>query len=285
MMCPEARGLVKRNRHACVGAELGALGKGPCEVTKVRLSARGFLISAALVALGATSLAPAQAASPVLPDLQMATLSGFTISSDPSLPGHKLLRFNTIIVNTGAAGGAFEVLGSRGSAADTTMTVSQVIYNSDGSTTTVPVPGASMIYDDGDGHHHWHLRDLERYSLQTPSGQTLSAPKIGYCFFDNDQFNLSLPGAPQSPVYTNCGDTDSLAVRTGLSVGWGDEYPSSVFDQWIDITGQRNGHYHLTATADPFAYFDESTEANNSTWVDLSIHGRNVKVLRYGPSA
>jgi hypothetical protein len=247
---------------------------------------RNGMVAGVSVALVGLSFAPAaNASSPVYPDLQMARLSGFTIGSDPSLPNHRLLRFNAIIVNTGARRGTFEVVGRRTDTSQTTMTVSQVVHNTDGTTTTMPVPGASMIYDDGDGHHHWHLRNLEKYTLKTPSGAVLSSPKIGYCFFDNYKFDLSLPGAPQSPVFTGCGTTSSLTVHTGLSVGWGDEYPAHIFDQWIDITGQRNGQYHLQATADPNGYFAETTRSNNTTWVDLSIQGTTIKVLRYGPSA
>jgi hypothetical protein len=242
-------------------------------------------MGAAMTALSVVAAPLAHAATPVYPDLQMARLSGFVIGSDPSLPGHRLLRFNAIIVNTGAPGGAFEVLGSRTDTSQATMSVAQVIHNTDGTTTTTAVPGASMIYDDGDGHHHWHLRNLERYTLKTPSGTVITSPKIGFCFFDNYQFNLKLPGAPQSPVYTNCGTTSSLKVDTGLSVGWGDKYPANIFDQWVDITNLPDGQYRLRATADPRGYFVETTETNNSTWVDLSIIGTTVKVLRYGPSA
>ena len=108
---------------------------------------------------------------------------------------------------------------------------------------------------------------------------------MGFCFFDSYRFNLAMPGAPQSPVYTGCGAQDSLSVRTGLSVGWGDDYHSTVHNQWVDITNQPNGQYHLTAAADPFGYFTEANNNNNGTWVDLSIRGSSVKVLRYGPSA
>ena len=224
---------------------------------------------------------PAYAASPILPNLRMLTLSDFSLSSDPSLPGHKLLRFTATIVNVGAAGGTFEVVGSRSSTAETTMSVKQVLHNDDGSTTTVPT-AAQMVWDNGDGHNHWHTAGLEKYLLTTPSGHQLTSPKIGYCFFDNDPADLSLPGAPQSPVFLGCGTPDSLSVDTGLSVGWGDTYPADRFEQWVDVTNEGNGQYHLTATADPQHFFSETNANDNSTWADLSIRGNKVKVLRSG---
>jgi Lysyl oxidase len=234
-------------------------------------------------ALGAVS-GSAHAAAPVYPNLRMARLANFSIGSDPSLPGHRLLRFDATIVNVAAAGGTFEVLGQRPDTSTTTMAVSQLVHNDDGSTTTVPT-SAQMIYDTGDGHHHWHVVGLEAYTLTTPSGALVTSPKVGFCFYDSVAFNLSLPGAPQTPVYTGCGTQTSLTVDTGLSVGWGDRYPSTAHNQWVDITGQPYGQYHLQAVADPRDYFQETAADDNSTWVDLSIHGNSVKVLRYGPSA
>jgi hypothetical protein len=256
-------------------------------MTTRRSSRWSIAVASWLAVIPVLGLTPAvaRAATPMYPNLQMARLSGFTIGSDPALPGRRLLRFNAIIVNTGPAGAAFEVVGSRPDTSATSMTVSQVVHNSDGSTTSIAVPGASMIYDTGDGHHHWHLRDLEAYTLQTPSGRTLTSPKVGFCFYDNYRFNLGLPGAPQGAVYTNCGTTTSLTVRTGLSVGWGDEYAATVHNQWVDITDEPSGQYHLTAVADPRGYFGEQNNSDNTTWVDLRIKGGSVKVLRYGPSA
>lgn len=240
------------------------------------------LIAATMVATPVlTAASPAYAATPILPNLQMVRLSDFQLGSDPTLPGHKLLRFTATIVNVGASGGTFEVVGSRASTADSSMTVRQLLHNTDGTTTTVPTT-AKMIWDNGDGHFHWHTADLEKYTLTTPSGRQLTSPKVGYCFFDNDPVNLSLPGAPRSPVFTGCGTPDSLTVDTGLSVGWGDTYSANRYQQWVDITGQGNGQYHLVAAADPFHFFTETNNADNTTSVDLSIHGNNLKVLRYG---
>jgi len=94
---------------------------------------------------------------------------------------------------------------------------------------------------------------------------------------------------PQSPVYdeTGCGDSTSLSASMGLSVGWGDIYPAQLPDQHLDITKLPDGQYRLMVTADPYGWFTETDETNNSTYVDfeLSHKGTRFRVLAYGPSA
>ncbi|MDP9465381.1 MAG: lysyl oxidase family protein [Actinomycetota bacterium] len=156
------------------------------------------------------------------------------------------------------------------------------IKNSDGSWTTYSVPQYQMYFA-GDGHTHWHVRQIEKYVLRDTATEVKGVGvKAGYCFFDNATFKLSMPGAPQSPVYTGCGDTGDTEVTTGLSIGWGDAYPWKIPDQYIDITGLPNGQYSLTATADPLGGFTERCEGNNATTAVLQITGQNVTVVNQG---
>ena len=108
---------------------------------------------AAAVLTTAPMLIPATAAyaaSAIQPNLQMLQLSDFQLGSDATLPGRKLLRFTATIVNVGAAGGTFEVIGSRPDTATPTMTVRQILHNDDGTTTSVPT-SAHMIWDNATG--------------------------------------------------------------------------------------------------------------------------------------
>jgi hypothetical protein len=165
------------------------------------------------------------------------------------------------------------------------MTVSQHIFDTTGSYRTAAIPEASMYFA-GDGHNHWHLRDLETYSLaRLDNGVVVgTGAKHGFCFSDNLAFRLSMPNAPQSPRYSGCGTSTSLSLTVGLSVGWGDRYSSTLPDQWIDITGLKNGKYRLRVTADAQGRFVEANKSNNFTYVDLQITGGNgVKVMGYGP--
>jgi hypothetical protein len=165
------------------------------------------------------------------------------------------------------------------------MAVSQRIYNSAGSYRQVSTP--AVMFWAGDGHDHWHVRDVEAYRLiRLDNGRRVgTGAKHGFCYFDNTAYRLGLVGAPSAPVYGGCGRAGDLRVTTGLSVGWGDTYPAGIAFQWIDITGLKAGRYRLRAIADPANWFAETNNANNSTWVDLKLTGAGVRVVAYGPAA
>ena len=118
------------------------------------------MVGAALMAL-VVSTAEASAAT-LLPDLGMARLSDFRIETTAS--GAKRLRYTAIIVNVGQ--GQFRLEGQRASTTSP-FVVNQRIYDSAGVSTTVPTSAA--MYFAGDGHAHWHVRDLETGFLVRPS--------------------------------------------------------------------------------------------------------------------
>jgi hypothetical protein len=238
-----------------------------------------------LAVVGAVALSgPSSAVAAVdrRPDLGMARLRDFTIDTT-TIPGHRLLRFTTVIVNVGA--GPFETIGSRPDTTTPQMTVTQRIFNDAGSYRDVATP--AVMFWAGDGHDHWHVRDVEAYELtRLDNGHRVgTGAKHGFCYFDNTPYRLSLAGAPAASVYGGCGTATDLQVTTGLSVGWGDAYPAGIAFQWIDVTGLKSGRYRLRATADPANWFAESNEDNNSTWVNVRLTRSGVKVLVYGPVA
>ena len=214
------------------------------------------------------------------PDLRMARLADISLQN--TTDGRRLLRFTTIIVNVGQ--GAFEVHGSR-SAGSSTMAVDQRVFDEAGGSRDLETT-ASMYYS-GDGHDHWHVRDFESYELvRRDNGHRVgTGAKHGFCFWDNVPFRLSLPFAPQSPVYRGCGVAGDTSVTVGLSVGWGDRYGATIPDQYIDVTGLAPGGYRLTATADGSDWFVEADDGNNATWVDLRLGRHKLDVEGYGPSA
>lgn len=200
-----------------------------------------------------------------------------------TVPGRKLLRYTAVIVNAGT--GPFEVHGDR---ADTSaaMTVTQRIYDSSATGHHDIATAATMFYA-GDGHNHWHLRDLETGELIRPDNgvKVGTLAKHGFCFYDNVAWRLSLTGAPQSPFYTNCGNASSLHIVPGLSIGWGDKYPWSIAFQYIDITGLANGRYRLQTGASTSLGFQESNLSNNSSWVEIRLANHSVKITATGPGA
>ena len=104
-----------------------------------------------------------------------------------------------------------------------------------------------------------------------------------------NKYRLTLPGAPQTAHYTNTGcspnQPNALTTTMGLSIGWGDSYPSTTNLQWIDITGLPNGKYRLFATADPGHVVQESSYSNNGAWATVKIAQDRVTVIKYGPGA
>ncbi len=247
----------------------------------MRRRTRLFVLASLLTVALLAPVKGASAASDRLPDLAMAKLQHLSTDYDG---GRRLLRFTAIIVNVGA--GPMEIRSQRASTGSA-WTSQQVIYNDAGGSRSVATPSVELVYG-GDGHNHWHVKDLERYWLVPSGGGTeRTGNKVGFCFFDNYKYKLSLPGAPETVQYPRsaCGTQSSLTLRHGLSVGWGDSYSWSLPDQYIETTGLPDGTYRLWATADQAGRFLESNESNNSTWVDLRIDAVNgVTVLRKAPN-
>jgi len=253
----------------------------------------GLPLAIAMAALALAIAQPAHTAGPLAyPDLRMAQIPDVAINSTGS---QLQLRFSATIVNVGA--GPMELSASRSDAASS-FGVSQRVYDTGGDSVLLPVSGATLAWG-GDGHSHWHVRDLENYELdRLDNGSKVgTGEKSGFCFFDTTQFRLTLPGAPSAQVYapgTVCGQNNQAAtsLKMGISVGWGDRYGASLPDQYIDVTALNSGNYRLVATADAGNLFTESDETNNTTWVDLKLTlnhkgkgngGNRVSVIGYGP--
>jgi hypothetical protein len=252
---------------------------GLSAVTTYRYRVRAYGASATSAYSNAAAIATR--AADLLADLAMDSLSDFQISVEN---GRRLLRFSTTIVNVGE--GPFEVRGQRTSATDTLMPVTHRIYDASGAWRDVAI--ASVLEYSGDGHDHWHIRALQVSDLLTADGTSLvRGNKQGFCFWDNAGYRLTLPGAPQAPVYRRggCGHHHEVTVAMGLSIGWGDTYSYSLANQYVDVTGIADGRYRLVVTADPENWFEEAIEDNNLTWVDLEIWngGLDVRILAYGP--
>lgn len=237
-----------------------------------------------LVALVVVLISPASGAAPDrLPDLGMARIAGPRIDR---VGGQRVLRFDAIVVNVGD--GAFELRGARPSTATALMSVTQRIFAADGAHRDVPSP--AVLYYSGDGHDHWHVRDLQLYELfDLDSGDPLGVgAKGGFCFFDNVDINRLDQRPPrylresQPPVCGRAGQ--ELDVTMGLSVGWGDLYAAWLPDQYVPL-GDISGRVRLRATVDPDGWFTERDRSNNATWIDLDLTEDSVTILGYGPSA
>lgn len=205
-----------------------------------------------------------------LPDLVQGPPTNISFDT-ATIPGRRLLRYRSQVMNVGT--GAFEIHGSRKSTEPTMSTVVQRIYQTAGGFRDVPTV-AQMLYETADGHNHWHTQDLiagQLDNLSNGAKKVAVSAKHGFCFLDSQPSDLTLSGAPSSPVYGGCGGQNSTAVTTGISVGWADVYSANFIYQWIDITDLGSGNYRLVETADPSNWFAEVDETNNSTTVDIHI--------------
>jgi hypothetical protein len=223
---------------------------------------------------------PADAQTETLPDLGM--LHPRYPQIEKTSDGRTLLRFTSIVVNVGA--GPFEVHGQRPTGAST-MTTTQRIFDDAGGYRDVPTD--AVIFWGGDGHNHWHVKDLLDFELERLDNGTKvgNFAKQGFCFYDNYLYGSSNP-AYYTPSTGACeGGSSATQTVMGLSVGWGDRYGRNLPDQYIDITGLTSGRYRLTATADASNWFLESNNANNFSWIDIQLKSNKVSIVAYGPSA
>lgn len=219
------------------------------------------------------------------PDIRMMPLSDLTV--EDTLDGRRLLRFSAVIVNVGL--GPLKLEASRKSSSSP-MKVQQRIYDDTGASRSVST-SAKMIFG-GDGHNHWHVRDMERHVVVGIDDTAVRqlGNKRGFCLFDNQIIDLQLPGAPQEPFFTTSntcnGNLSSLSTEMGLSVGWGDKYGFRLPDQYVDITKLTPGRYRVKAVADNGNWFIETNETNNTTYVDIQLNPDfTFTILKYGPSA
>lgn len=221
-----------------------------------------------------------------LPDLRMARLEDLALETTDA--GRRLLRFTAIIVNVGE--GPLEIWAER--AGDGMGRGVQRIHDGAGSFQDLPTD--ATFFWAGDGHEHWHVRDMQAYRVESLDGSDPDAvsEKHGFCLFDNDRFDDPPAGAPVG-AYRCPGSQDASRIEMGLSVGWQDVYPASLPNQYIDVSDLAAGRYRLWAEADPASaerpngWFVESVEDNNLTWVDVELDTDTgtVEVLEYGPSA
>jgi hypothetical protein len=250
--------------------------------------ALGLLLAAAtaslVVVLAVAASRPAQAAADALPDLGMLHPKGLEIVT---VGDQKQLRFASIIVNVGA--GPFELHGRDLDAStdpETMTTVEQRIFDDAGGYRDVPT--SAIMEFGGDGHNHWHVRNLEDFELERlDNGSKVGTfEKRGFCFFDNYLYGADEPAFYLQKTGSCGGGASATRTMMGLSVGWGDRYGKGLPDQYIDITGLTSGRYRLIGTADPSGWFVESDNTNNVSWVDIRIRSDDrVRITAYGPSA
>src|SRR6266540_1131043 len=155
-------------------------------------------------------------ADPMLPDLAMGPIEDIAVATAQS--GEQRLRFAARIVNIGD--GPLLVRASRPWLGGEDWSVEQWVEDRSCGYSKA-LTGASLIYG-GDGHNHWHVRQVEVHQIETLDGVVLGRlVKQGFCFFDTDRYR-ELAGTPRQAAWgaRGCAGTLDTRVRMGLSVGW-----------------------------------------------------------------
>jgi hypothetical protein len=227
------------------------------------------------------------AVEPLVPDLVMDRI-GIVKPGPPDELGRQSIVFPATIANIGA--GDFLIEATRSWPWTDDWVVTQRIQDGAGGYTERPTT-ASLVFG-GDEHDHWHVRGVEAHRLErVDTGEVIAeVVKIGFCFFDTDYLYPELPRAPTEEQYdgTACEGPFTTGQVVGLSVGWGDVYPSSLPEQRIYIDGLAAGRYRLSQVADPADEFAELDETNNEAWVDFDLGWRagtpQVAIVDRGPN-
>jgi len=202
------------------------------------------------------------AAELLCPDIQMGIPSDMYAERTPN--GHVLLRATNNVKSRGK--GPIMVRGRRTSKYE--MKARQHILRKDGSQLVVNT-GAELYwkYIPGQGHY-WKFKDAARFELWSvdSSGHRVKLVRTGgknyYCLRD---LKHTTPGkrSPPNRVFPGCSqDFSKRQVTLGTSVGWSDIYPSTYYQQWIDVTGL-HGCFAYVHRADPNNHIWESNEGNN----------------------
>ncbi len=120
---------------------------------------------------------------------------------------------------------------------------------------------AQLAYSNADGHHHWHLQHVAKYSLwnATKTAEVAPAQKVGFCLEDNQ--HVEPEKGPSTPIYANdvppyqgfCDrfEPNATSVYEGISPGWRDIYERQLAWQWVDVSDVLPGEYWLREDIDP----------------------------------
>ena len=230
-------------------------------------------IAAAAVAAAAIPILASGAPSGAqLPDLRADPPTNPTIQRYGSGPTRLLVRFDGYVTNVGD--GPLDIEGDPSSG--------QMMQRVRVSGSLVDDKSVPVQYETGDGHNHWHLKEVMRYSLWNSARTAEVAPglKTGFCLVDSQTAPSPSP-SPESQTYSTsapfnhgfCGQgqpgLDDL--RMGVSVGWRDLYYNGLAFQWVDASAVQPGVYSVAAQADPNNIIEEKNEGNA-----LAFMGQNV---------
>ncbi len=166
--------------------------------------------------------------------------------------GRVLLRATSSVNSVGK--GPLEFRGRRHG--PNTMVAVQRIYKKGGGAISIKT-GARLGFKSIPGQYrYWKFLHPVRFELWSadrhwrPVKRVRIGPKQYYCLRDLRRTHPR-PRSPSSAHYPGCNQNrHAQRVTLGTSVGWSDIYPSTYFQQWIDVTGF-HGRFLYRMVADP----------------------------------
>lgn len=214
--------------------------------------------------------APATATTLRCPDLVMGRPTQVSVQR---ISGRVLLHGTSRVENVGA--GPLELRGRRTGARR--MAVTQVIRRGGGGHVLWSTRAHLHFKAIPGQGRYWKLHDAASLEVWTlaPAGalgrQVRRGPKLDYCLRDLLRQTPPPRGAPAGRVYPGCNQNAGLrSVTLGTSVGWIDRYPSTYYEQYVDVTGL-HGRFAFVMRADPNDRLIETDETNNASWVDVAL--------------
>jgi len=172
--------------------------------------------------------------------------------------------------------------------------VAQRVYNSD--STFDDRAGGTVNYHAVHGHYHYSsFADAKLWRSNTRGAKLGDAPvaashKVSFCMADIRIDKWAEKGdGPRKYYAPDClfpfasdGVTDHFSQ--GVNYGWADVYDWYIPDQYIEVTGVRDGYYRLEFCADPFNELEEADETNNCIVNHIRLTGmggpdKRVEVL------
>jgi hypothetical protein len=167
------------------------------------------------------------------------------------------------------------------------MKVRQVIHTSSGGRDYYPTNARLVFYKVPGYGTYWKFHLAARFEIWRldSSGKREAlirvGPKLNYCFRDLERTKPG-PRSPPAAVYPGCSQDPGKRYRTlGTSVGWSDIYPSSYYQNWIDVRGLR-GCFGFVLRADPKNLLYENHEYDNSggRHIRLPVSGGKIRGCR-----
>jgi hypothetical protein len=145
----------------------------------------------------------------------------------------------------------------------------------------------TFVFDERDGHHHWHFLQFARYRLLDESLEhVVRSRKQSFCLFATDAVDLTVDGAvwrEDAFGSTQCGWEESLWIREVLPTAWGDTYFQYVPGQSFEITDVPNGTYWIEVRANPQGLLFDRDPSNDAELREIVLGGepgrRTVTVL------